>query len=304
MYSSWKIYSKKKRKQYLYHSFIYNGILLVIMVIVTLHIINIIVTNQMLTHIREEGINYDAFRELNLTEPAIAKIKKTSDNYDAPFTYKGKNKWDEYDRLTLYMLIYNYDIDKGTTIKKSNIDLFMESLKYDRNFQELKGYYFAILNDIESFPVTPKSNGDTNVSYEDSWNAHRGYGGNRRHEGTDLMGIENIRGHYPVISITEGVVEQLGWLEQGGYRIGIRSNSGAYFYYAHLDSYEEGIKKGDSVKAGQVLGYMGDSGYGSEGTKGKFDVHLHMGIYVDSPFGELSVNPYKVLLYLEKNENK
>ena len=39
------------------------------------------------------------------------------------------------------------------------------------------------------------------------------------------------------------------------------------------------MKQGKTVKAGELLGYMGDSGYGKEGTVGKFPVHLHFGIY-------------------------
>ena len=113
------------------------------------------------------------------------------------------------------------------------------------------------------------------------------------------MSKENIRGVYPIVSMTDGTVEKMGWLEQGGYRIGIRGTYGAYYYYAHLDSYAPGLKIGESIKAGDFLGYMGDSGYGTEGTVGKFDVHLHVGIYVETDFGELSVNPYSVLLYLE-----
>ncbi len=69
--------------------------------------------------------------------------------------------------------------------------------------------------------------------------------------------------------MTDGVITNLGWLEQGGYRIGITGNSGTYYYYAHLDSYTE-IQKGDKVKAGELLGYMGDSGYGPE--KGRREI--------------------------------
>ena len=75
------------------------------------------------------------------------------------------------------------------------------------------------------------------------------------------MAENNVSGYYPVISVTDGVVENMGWLEKGGYRVGIRSNSSGYFYYAHLSSYA-GIKKGDKIKAGTLLGYMGDTGYG------------------------------------------
>jgi murein DD-endopeptidase MepM/ murein hydrolase activator NlpD len=121
------------------------------------------------------------------------------------------------------------------------------------------------------------------------------------------MASNNLRGFFPIISITDGVVEKMGWLEQGGYRIGIRSEAGGYFYYAHLASYAPELNIGDSVIAGQLLGFMGDSGYGSEGTIGQFDVHLHLGIYVNSEAsdsGEMSVNPYCILRILEKNRTK
>lgn len=87
------------------------------------------------------------------------------------------------------------------------------------------------------------------------------------------MAEKNTPGYYPVVSMTDGVVTEKGWLEKGGWRIGITAPTGAYFYYAHLDSYAE-LEKGDPVKAGDLLGYMGDSGYGEEGTTGEFPVHL------------------------------
>ena len=87
------------------------------------------------------------------------------------------------------------------------------------------------------------------------------------------------------------------------YRVGIMTDSGTYYYYAHMDSYST-IKRGDSVKAGELLGYMGDSGYGEEGTVGKFPVHLHIGIYFYKDGKEVSVNPYYVLRGLESHKLK
>lgn len=71
---------------------------------------------------------------------------------------------------------------------------------------------------------------------------------------------------------------------------------GGYFYYAHLASYEKYFQTGETVEAGQILGFMGDTVTEEEGWSGKFPVHLHLGIYIN-PQGkeELSVNPYYVL---------
>lgn len=157
----------------------------------------------------------------------------------------------------------------------------------------------AIWNDVKYFPI-PQSLDDTEdkISYVDSWMFERNYGGKRGHEGTDIMAEKNMPGYYPVVSMTDGVVTEKGWLEKGGWRIGITAPTGAYFYYAHLDSYAE-LEKGDLVKAGDLLGYMGDSGYGEEGTTGEFPVHLHLGIYLKEGTEEISVNPYPVLRYAE-----
>ena len=157
----------------------------------------------------------------------------------------------------------------------------------------------AIWNDVKYFPI-PQSLDDTEdkISYVDSWMFERNYGGKRGHEGTDIMAEKNTPGYYPVVSMTDGVVTEKGWLEKGGWRIGITAPTGAYFYYAHLDSYAE-LEKGDPVKAGDLLGYMGDSGYGEEGTTGEFPVHLHLGIYLKEGTEEISVNLYPVLRYAE-----
>lgn len=158
----------------------------------------------------------------------------------------------------------------------------------------------AVWDDVEYFPVAEPSNrSDAAMTFEDSWMFGRSYKGERGHEGTDIMAAVNERGLYPVVSMTDGTVKNKGWLELGGWRLGIETERGAYFYYAHLDSYAD-IEVGDEVKAGDFLGYMGDSGYSrEEGTTGNFPVHLHMGIYLYPDGREVSVNPYGVLRYAE-----
>lgn len=166
----------------------------------------------------------------------------------------------------------------------------------------------AVWADMVYFPV-PLSSYDTDgygVTFSDSWMESRTYGGQRTHEGCDLIAAVDKRGHYPVVSISDGYVEKIGWLKLGGYRIGIRSPHGVYFYYAHLNDYAPDLKIGDEVRAGELLGFMGDTGYSEkEGTTGYFPVHLHVGIYLDDADGnEKSYNPYPFLKELELRKLK
>lgn len=167
-------------------------------------------------------------------------------------------------------------------------------------FRQLAGFCGSVVTDMQYFPVPVSAKGYSWVDYYDSWGGERTYGGERTHEGTDIMAKNNVAGIYPVVSVSSGTVTNLGWLELGGWRVGITSDSGIYYYYAHLDSYAD-IKVGDTVKAGDLLGFMGNSGYSKvEGTKGKFDVHLHFGIYfTDKNGNEISLNPYYLLRIIE-----
>ena len=174
--------------------------------------------------------------------------------------------------------------------------------KRNPSYESYRNTCRAIWNTVKYFPI-PESEkpGRKFVSFAESWMEERNYGGKRGHEGTDLMAGENVRGLYPIISITDGTVAKIGWLEKGGNRIGIWTEAGAYFYYAHLDSYAN-LKVGDQVKAGQLLGFMGDTGYGEAGTKGMFPVHLHLGIYIYPDGTEMSINPYAILKYAEQKK--
>lgn len=169
------------------------------------------------------------------------------------------------------------------------------------DFEKIKKYVYAVWNDLECFPVgTVASEEDAAVTFENSWMQSRTFGGERGHEGCDIMATVNERGIYPIYSMADGVVENIGWLRLGGYRIGIRSDSGAYFYYAHMAEYAKDFKIGERVEAGTFLGFMGDTGYSDiPGTTGNFDVHLHLGIYLNDENGtEFSVNSYPILRYL------
>ncbi|MCC8080989.1 MAG: M23 family metallopeptidase [Lachnospiraceae bacterium] len=153
-----------------------------------------------------------------------------------------------------------------------------------------------ITDEVRCFPIAVSSDDALSFDFADSWMAERTYGGERSHEGCDIITSADVRGIYPVVSMTDGVVESIGWLSLGGYRIGIRSPGGIYYYYAHMESYAADLTEGQQVLAGQFLGFVGDSGYGDEGTVGQFAVHLHIGIYVPDADGEdTAVNPFPYL---------
>ena len=154
----------------------------------------------------------------------------------------------------------------------------------------------TIRNDLQYFPIPIAYQEE--VTYEDSYGAGRVQGS---HEGCDIIDVQNREGYLPVISGTDGVITNVGWLYLGGYRVGITAESGIYYYYAHLASYAKGIESGKIVHAGELIGFMGSTGEGEEGTKGKFPVHLHFGIYVTTKNGvESTVDSYPYLLELQE----
>ncbi|WP_281426317.1 M23 family metallopeptidase [Paenibacillus agaridevorans] len=138
----------------------------------------------------------------------------------------------------------------------------------------------------------------TSYSYRDTWGDRRGWGGRRSHEGTDLFA-----GHgTPVRSTCYGIIEIKGWNKYGGWRIGIRDLNNHYHYYAHLSGFDKKLNVGDIVEAGQVVGWVGSSGYGKPGTSGKFPPHLHYGVYSDRGLLEWAFDPYPMLKRWEQAE--
>ncbi|MFF2753554.1 M23 family metallopeptidase [Psychrobacillus sp. NPDC058041] len=137
-------------------------------------------------------------------------------------------------------------------------------------------------------------------SYKSTWGESRGWGGRRIHEGTDLFASYGV----PVKSTSYGIVETMGWNDYGGWRIGIRDIHNTYHYYAHLSSYKKGIKEGDILAPGAIIGYVGSSGYGKKGTAGKFPPHLHYGMYKFNGRIEWAYDPFSSLKRWEQEEKK
>ena len=107
----------------------------------------------------------------------------------------------------------------------------------------------------------------------------RSFGFRRKHMGNDIMGSLGT----PIVAVEGGVVEVMGWNRYGGWRIGIRSfDSKRYYYYAHLQKdhpFAEGLQEGDIVQAGDLIGFMGKTGYSDqENVNNITAVHLHFGM--------------------------
>ena len=116
-------------------------------------------------------------------------------------------------------------------------------------------------------------------SHYDDFGTGRSYGYKRKHLGHDMMGLIGT----PVVAIESGTVEALGWNQYGGWRIGIRSfDKKRYYYYAHLRQnypYAENLEEGSIVTAGDVIGYMGHTGYSTKENVNNIEVtHLHWGL--------------------------
>lgn len=116
-------------------------------------------------------------------------------------------------------------------------------------------------------------------SHYDDFGDSRSFGYKRRHLGNDLMGSIGT----PIAAVEGGTVEAIGWNRYGGWRIAVRSFDGKRsYYYAHLrrnKPYKEGLEIGSKVRAGEIIGYLGMTGYSSEENVNGMNVpHLHLGM--------------------------
>ena len=143
----------------------------------------------------------------------------------------------------------------------------------------------------------------------DDFGEGRSYGYRRRHLGHDLMAAVGT----PVVAVEDGHVEALGWNRYGGWRIGIRSTDRKrYYYYAHLrkgQPFAQGLSEGDFVRAGDVIGYVGMTGYSNiEDTNNITTPHLHLGLQIifdeaqkDGP-NQIWVDLYSITKFLSSNK--
>ena len=113
--------------------------------------------------------------------------------------------------------------------------------------------------------------GVTRKHIANTWHAPRGSG--RRHEGQDIFAKRGT----PIYSATRGYVYNIGENNLGGQTVSVIGAGGRVYYYAHLDSYAEGLTEGDYVTPQTKLGEVGTTG-NAQGTP----PHLHFGVYTPS----------------------
>lgn len=206
-------------------------------------------------------------------------------------------KADQNDNEDVLYTVAQHILSYGTSPEDFRIALweyYRNSRSVERIIQFSKIYSTFNTLDLlgKSFIVPRRSN----YSYRSTWGARRGWGGFRIHEGTDIFASYGV----PVLSSCYGYVEIKGWNPYGGWRIGVRDLNNVYYYYAHLSGFNKEIKEGDIVKPGDVLGWVGSSGYGKPGTSGKFPPHLHFGMYRDNGYVDWSFDPYPYLRRWER----
>ncbi|HWE80066.1 MAG TPA: M23 family metallopeptidase [Gaiellaceae bacterium] len=112
------------------------------------------------------------------------------------------------------------------------------------------------------FPVYGRS------SFEDD------YGNARQNQtwqhGVDIFGALG----QPLVAVADGTLFSVGWNHASGIRLWLRDRQGNEFLYAHLSAFSTLAANGAHVHAGQVIGFMGDTGNsGGHATHLHFEVH-------------------------------
>ncbi len=95
--------------------------------------------------------------------------------------------------------------------------------------------------------------------------------GHRRHQGIDIF----ARRGTPVVAAAEGMVVRVGTTDRlGGNTVWVAGKPSTLYYYAHLDGFRRGLRVGEHVEAGEVLGRVGNTGNARTTSP-----HLHFGVY-------------------------
>lgn len=185
------------------------------------------------------------------------------------------------DRNELQKLVWSLEEGK-------KIDDFYGNNKYYKYYVEAYSAIFAeffgeylnengeVVYGLKNYHPFPKGFW---YNHYDDFGASRSYGYKRVHLGHDFMGSIGT----PLVAIEGGVITEMGWNRLGGWHLTIRSHDGMRgYYYAHLRKgkpFVEGLEIGDAVEAGEVVAYLGVTGYSTvEDTNMTGAPHLHLGL--------------------------
>ena len=261
----------------------------------------------------EEKKSHIKWAEFNLTSELMKKASEID------IETKGEISWIDLLAYTSAKSFGNINKDSLKYVDECREKLLnnenIEDIKYFKFYKEV---YTAVLsefigkkgNDYGIIAYSPIAKGYSYNHYND-FGQNRNFGFKRPHKGNDLLGKIGT----PIISVEGGVIEALGWNTFGGWRIGIRSfDKKRYYYYAHLRKdtpFRDGLKVGDEVYAGEVIGYMGRTGYSQTENVNNVDTpHLHFGIQLifseeqkDSP-NEIWIDVYNIVKFLDENRSE
>ncbi|HVF32286.1 MAG TPA: peptidoglycan DD-metalloendopeptidase family protein [Acidimicrobiales bacterium] len=122
-------------------------------------------------------------------------------------------------------------------------------------------------------------------SFSDTFGAPRMFGTSyaHLHQGTDIFAASGT----PLVAVERGVVFSMGTDVLGGTKLWLQGASNTKYYYAHLSAFAEGLTPGQLVAAGDVVGFVGNTGNAAT-----TPAHLHFEVH---PNGGPAVNPYPLL---------
>ncbi len=284
---------------------------------------------QEVSTVTEEDENYIKWVEFHVTDAVLDKA--LSCDID---TYGGSTHLNWVELLAYLGAKYGGDFSK---YKETDLDVITEKLlsgettveqlsaemKYFDYYREAYG---AVLDGLTGVYEIKTENGWEKkyglkgfspiakgfpYSHYDDFGASRSYGYRRKHLGHDLLGQIGT----PIVAVESGYVSAMGWNQYGGWRIGINSFDGKrYYYYAHLRQnfpYNKDLKEGSIVQAGDVIGYMGHTGYSTKENTNNIDtVHLHFGIQLifhesqrEGNY-EIWIDCYELVKFLARNQSE